>query len=46
MVLLARPADGQSAPFLKVWTVGQIYALAAMASAVMGVTVVIISRPF
>ena len=24
MVVLARPADGESAPFLKVWIVGQI----------------------
>lgn len=46
MVLLARPADGESAPFLKVWIVGQIYALTVMVSAVMGVTMVIISRPF
>jgi zinc transporter ZupT len=46
MVVLARPADGESAPFLKVWIVGQIYALTAMVSAVIGVTIVIISRPF
>ena len=46
MVLLARPADGESAPFLKVWIVGQVYALAAMVSAVMGVTTVISSWPF
>ncbi len=46
MVILARPADGQSAAFLKVWIVGQIYALTAMVSAVMGVTIVIITRPF
>ena len=45
MVVVARPADGESAPFLKVWIVGQVYALAAMLSAVMGVTFVIISRP-
>lgn len=46
MVVLARPADGESAPFLKVWIVGQIYALAAMVSAMMGVTIVIVTRPF
>jgi hypothetical protein len=46
MIIVARPADGESAPFLKVWVVGQIYALAAMVSAVTGVTMVIISRPF
>ena len=46
MVVLARPADGESAPFLKVWIVGQIYALIAMVSVVTGVTIVIITFPF
>jgi len=46
MVLLARPADGESAPFLKIWIVGQVYALAAMVSAVMGVTIVITNWRF
>lgn len=46
MVLLARPADGESAPFLKVWIVGQVYALTAMVSAVIGVAIIIINRPF
>jgi hypothetical protein len=46
MVVLARPANGESAPFLKVWIVGQIYALTAMVSAVMGTAIVIITRPF
>ncbi len=46
MIVVARPADGESAPFLKAWVVGQIYTLAAMVSAVTGVTVVIITRPF
>jgi len=46
MVLLARPADGLSAPFLRLWIVGQIYALAAMASAVIGITLVISNWPF
>jgi hypothetical protein len=41
MVILARPADGESAPFLKNWIVGQLYALTAMVSAVIGVTIVI-----
>jgi hypothetical protein len=45
MVLLARPADGISAPFLKVWIVGQAYALTAMTSAVIGVTLVISNWP-
>jgi hypothetical protein len=46
MVLLARPKDGDSAPFLKAWVVGQAYALMAMSSAVAGVTLVITSWPF
>jgi hypothetical protein len=46
MVLLARPADGESASFLKLWIVGQIYALTAMVSGVTGLTIAIISRPF
>ena len=46
MVLLARPADGESAPFLKVWIVGQVYALTAMVSAVIGVAIIILNRPF
>ncbi len=46
MLVIARPADGESAPFLRVWIVGQIYALAAMVSAVLGVTIVIVNWPF
>jgi len=45
MVVMVRPADGGSAPFLKVWIVGQIYALTAMVSAVMGIAILIINRP-
>jgi len=41
MLVIARPADGVSAKFLTVWIVGQIYALAAMVSAVLGVTIII-----
>ena len=41
MIVIARPKDGVSAPFLKVWIVGQIYALTAMVSAVIGVTIII-----
>ena len=32
MIVVARPADGVAAPFLKVWIVGQVYALIAMVS--------------
>ena len=46
MVLVARPGDGESAPFLKVWIVGQLYALAAMITGVAGITLVIINWPF
>ena len=46
MIVVARPADGESAPFLRVWIVGQLYALTAMVSAVIGVTIVIIAWPF
>jgi hypothetical protein len=46
MLVVARPADGESAPFLKVWIVGQAYALAAMLSAVIGVTIIISTWPF
>ena len=46
MIVVARPADGELAPFLRVWIVGQLYALAAMVSAVLGVTIMIITWPF
>ena len=46
MIVVARPADGVSAPFLRVWIVGQVYALAAMVSAVIGVTILITTWPF
>ena len=46
MILLGRPANGESAPFLRVWIVGQIYALTAMVSTVMGVTISIANWPF
>jgi hypothetical protein len=41
MIVVARPRDGVSASFLKVWVVGQVYALTAMAIAVMGATIAI-----
>jgi len=46
MILVARPADGESAPFLKSWIVGQLYALSAMVSAVIGIAIVILAWPF
>ncbi|MEP7030804.1 MAG: hypothetical protein ABI830_07710 [Pseudolabrys sp.] len=46
MIVIARPTDGESASFLKNWMVGQMYALTAMVSAVIGVTIMISTRPF
>jgi len=46
VVVVARPKDGVSAPFLKVWIVGQAYALTAIVSAVIGVTIIIFTWPF
>ena len=39
MILAARPADGESAPFLELWIVGQAYTLTAMVCAVIGLTI-------
>lgn len=46
MLFFGRPSDGVSAPFLKVWVVGQIYAMAAMVAGVMGVTMILSGWPF
>jgi hypothetical protein len=46
MILIGRPADGVAARFLRVWIVGQVYAMATMIVAVMGVTLVISDLPF
>lgn len=46
MIVIARPGDGVSAPFLKSWPVGQVYALAAMGSGITGVALVISDWPF
>ncbi len=46
LVALGRPKDGVAAPFLKVWAVGQAYALAVLASAVAGVALAIGNWPF
>lgn len=46
MILVARPKGGESAPFVKVWIVGQLYALTAMVSTVMGITIVVTHWPF
>ena len=45
MILLARPRDGVSAPYLKVYIVGQAYVMAAMVSAVIGVALIIANWP-
>jgi hypothetical protein len=41
MVAVARPKNGISAPYLKVWIVGQVYALTALVSAVAGIGLVL-----
>jgi hypothetical protein len=46
MVILARPADGVVAPFLKSWVIGQTYALAALVSGVLGVSLALTDLPF
>ena len=46
MVSFARPAKGQdSAPFLRVWIVGQIYLMTEMISGVIGLTFLISNWP-
>lgn len=46
MIVVARPINGEPASFLKIWVIGQAYALTALASAVLGITIVIVDRPF
>ncbi|HET7850845.1 MAG TPA: hypothetical protein VFL51_17480 [Pseudolabrys sp.] len=46
MLLVARPADGESASFLKVWFIGQIYAMVTLVLGVTGVTMIISDWPF
>jgi hypothetical protein len=45
MIFVARPADGIAAPFLKNWVLGQTYALAALSSAVIGVSLMLNDLP-
>lgn len=45
MIVVARPRHGEPAPFLGVWIVGQLYALTAMISTVMGVTIIVTHWP-
>lgn len=46
MLVVARPRAGEPARFLTSWLVGQAYALTAMVSAVVGITIVISTWPF
>jgi len=46
MLVVARPSNGISAPFLKNWVVGQAYGLTTLGSIVLGVTVIIVNWPF
>jgi len=45
MVVVARPRDGETAPFLKSWPLGQFYALVAMSSGVGGIALIIVNWP-
>ena len=45
MIFLGRPR-GPVAPFLQVYIVGQLYVMSAMVMGVLGVTLLIINRPF
>jgi hypothetical protein len=45
MIFLGRP-KGPIAPFLQVYIVGQLYVMSAMVMGVLGVTLLIINRPF
>ena len=44
-LVLSRPRDGVALPFLRVWIVGQIYALTIMIVGIVGVAL-IIEQPF
>jgi hypothetical protein len=46
MVVLARPADGVVAPFLKSWVIGQIYTMAALGVGVLGISLALSDLPF
>ena len=46
MVLIARPVAGEPARFLRHWAVGQTYILGAMASALVGITIIVNTWPF
>jgi hypothetical protein len=41
MLLAARPVNGEPVRFLRSWALGQVYALAALASAVSGATLML-----
>jgi hypothetical protein len=44
-LFLSRPRDGVAVPFLRVWIVGVIYAMAIMIVGLVGVALIIV-RPF
>jgi len=45
MIVLGRPRDGVARGFLKVWIVGQIYAMTAMILGVVGIAFIIVNWP-
>jgi hypothetical protein len=46
MLVLARALHVELARFLKIWIVRQAYAMTAMVSAVLGLTIIIATWPF
>jgi len=46
MIVLGRASDGVARGFLKVWIVGQIYAMTAMVLGVAGVAFIVVNWPF
>jgi hypothetical protein len=45
MLVLGRPKDGIAHPFLRIWIVGQIYALTVLILGVAGVAFIIVNWP-
>jgi hypothetical protein len=45
MIFLARPRDGVSAPYLRIYIVGQLYILTALIGMVMGTALMIVNWP-
>jgi len=46
LLIVGKHRWGAPAPFIRIWIVGQLYVLAIMLIAVLGITAIIINRPF